>query len=396
MTSLTQIADGDERPAAWAAVISLALGVFGLVTAEFLPVSLLTPMAADLGVSSGTAGQAITATALVAMLAGPGIVIGTRRMDRRRVVIGLTLLLALSNILSATAQSYGILLLARMALGLALGGFWALSAALAMRLVPMHQLARAMAIILTGVSVATVCAAPLGAAIGAAWGWRAAFMAAGAVGLVALAVQVATLPTLPPAGAPGLRVMFGLTRRLRVRLALLTVVLAISGHFAGFTYIRAYLEAVPRMSVETISFVLLAFGIGGFLGNLLGGAGASRSAARTAGTAAFAIAITAFGLVTLGASVPVAAGLTALWGMAFGALPVSLQTYMTRAAPDEAESAGALLVSAFQIAIALGAVAGGLLTDGLGPQGAILLAGAATFLGGITMFGPGRLREAVA
>ena len=150
------------------------------------------------------------------------------------------------------------------------------------------------------------------------------------------------------------------------------------------------------MSVETISLVLLAFGIGGFLGNLLGGAGASRSAARTAGTAAFAIAITAFGLVTLGASVPVAAGLTALWGMAFGALPVSLQTYMTRAAPDEAESAGALLVSAFQIAIALGAVAGGLLTDGLGPQGAILLAGAATFLGGITMFGPGRLREAVA
>ena len=160
------------RPAAptraqWPALVSLTLGVFGLVTAEFLPASLLTAMAADLGVSEGAAGQAVTATALVGAVAAPTMPLLTRRFDRRHVMLALTLLLLASNGLALFAHSLARLLVARVVLGVALGGFWSMAAALALRLVPETMFARAMALVLSGVSVATVCAAPVGAWMGA-------------------------------------------------------------------------------------------------------------------------------------------------------------------------------------------------------------------------------------
>src|SRR4051812_39134799 len=161
----------------WPAIASLGLGVFGLVTAEFLPASLLTAMATDLGVSAGAAGQAVTATALVGAVAAPSIPVLTRRLDRKLVMLVLTMLLVLSNAIAATASSLLVLLVARVLLGVALGGFWSMAAALAMRLVPEQLFARAMSIFLTGVSIATVCAAPIGAWMGELWGWRSAFVA---------------------------------------------------------------------------------------------------------------------------------------------------------------------------------------------------------------------------
>ena len=172
------------------------------------------------------------------------------------------------------------LLAARVVLGVALGGFWSMAAALALRLVPDTLFARAMALILSGVSVATVCAAPIGAWMGATWGWRSAFVAAGAVGLVAFAAQAWALPALPPRDKPDLRVLGELLRRPRVRVALLSVVLVISGHFAGFTYVRPLMEQVARLSVGAVSGVLLGYGVGGFFGNLAGGWIAERSERR--------------------------------------------------------------------------------------------------------------------
>lgn len=159
--------EGRSEPA-WAGVISLALGVFGLVTAEFLPASVLTPMAADLAISDGTAGQAVTATAVVGAIAAPTIAIVTRGFDRRLVLWGFTLALILSNLLAAMATNLT-MLLARVILGIGLGGFWSMMAAIALRLVPTRLVPRAMLIIFTGVSLATVCAAPVGAYIGDLW-----------------------------------------------------------------------------------------------------------------------------------------------------------------------------------------------------------------------------------
>lgn len=355
--------------ARWPAVASLTLGVFGLVMAEFLPASLLTAMAADLGVSDGAAGQAVTATALVGAVAAPTLPLLTRRLDRRVVMLAFTALLLLSNAIAATAASLPMLLVARVMLGVALGGFWSMSAALAMRLVPEPQFARAMSFILAGVSVATVCAAPVGAWMGDLWGWRSAFIAAGAVSLVTLAVQALTLPALPPRDKPDLRVLGELLRRPPVRVALLAVLLVVSGHFAGFTYIRPLMEQVTHLSVGAISAVLLGYGVGGFFGNFAGGwlAGRSERQAIVAGGAL--IALLAGLLLVAGDSVVVTAVAVTLWGFAFGAFPVGFQTWIVRAAPDQAEGAGGLLVAAFQTAIASGAIGGGLLVDRVGALG---------------------------
>ncbi|CAN7335479.1 MFS transporter [Mesorhizobium amorphae] len=371
---------------AWGAVVSLALGVFGLVTAEFLPASLLTRLAQDLGITEGAAGQAVTATAVVGAIAAPTMAIVTKRLDRRLVMWGLTVLLIVSNLLAAFASSLPVLLAARVVLGVALGGFWSMSAAMAMRLVPMRLMPSAMSIILTGVSVATVTAAPVGAYVGDVWGWRTAFMIAAIVGALALLVQIATLPKLPPAGVASFGTLLEVLKRPMIRVALLVVLLVASGHFAGFTYVRPYLEQVPVLPIETISLVLLAYGIGGFFGNFAGGFMAERSLKTAVGLAPLLIALSAMVLLTLGASPVTAAIAVAAWGFAFGAVPVGLQTWLVRAAPDQAESAGGLMVATFQVAIALGAVFGGLLVDHAGVASAFAYCGTATLLAALVAF----------
>jgi DHA1 family purine ribonucleoside efflux pump-like MFS transporter len=379
--------ESEERSEpAWGAVVSLALGVFGLVTAEFLPASLLTRLAQDLGITEGAAGQAVTATAVVGAIAAPTMAIVTKRLDRRLVMWGLTVLLIVSNLLAAFASSLPVLLAARVVLGIALGGFWSMSAAMAMRLVPMRLMPRAMSIILTGVSVATVTAAPVGAYVGDIWGWRTAFMIAAVVGALALLVQIATIPRLPPAGVASFRTLLEVMKRPTIRAALLVVLLVASGHFAGFTYVRPFLETVPALDIETISLVLLAYGIGGFFGNFAGGFMAERSLKIAVGLAPLLIAVAALLLLIVGASPVVAAIAVAAWGFAFGAVPVGLQTWLVRAAPDQAESAGGLMVATFQVAIALGAVFGGLLVDNAGVASAFAYCGIATLLAALAAF----------
>ncbi|MBA8905254.1 MFS transporter [Aminobacter ciceronei] len=381
-----QKAKAEERAEPlWGAVLSLSLGVFGLVTAEFLPASLLTPLAQDLGITEGTAGQAVTATAVIAAIAAPTMAIATRKIDRRHVMIGLSLLLVVSSLLAATAWSLPSLLFARVLLGVALGGFWSMSAAIAMRLVPSEVLLRAMSIILTGVSVATVCAAPVGAYVGDVWGWRSAFIIAAGVGLVTLIVQFATLPKLPPISIASFGALRDVSRNPMIRVGLLLVILTASGHFAGFTYFRAFLEQVPALGIETISLVLLAFGIGGFFGNLAGGFMAERSLRSAVTLAPLLIAISALALLLAGSSAGIAGVAIAAWGFAFGAVPVGVQTWMVRAAPDQAESAGGLMVATFQVAIALGAVFGGVLVDTAGVNSAFIYSGAATLLAAIAV-----------
>ncbi|KRE00329.1 transporter [Bosea sp. Root381] len=375
--------DSRDRPA-WAAIASLTLGVFGLVTAEFLPASLLTPMAVDVGVSVGAAGQAVTATAVIGAIAGLATAIVTRGIDRRLVIWVLTSTLIVSSVLAALAESLAMLLFARVLLGIGLGGFWSMVAAIAMRLVPPAALPKAMSLIFAGVSLATVSAAPVGAYLGDLLGWRAVFWLSALVGVVTLLVQMVALPRLPARGAADVGTLLSLLRRPSVTLVLGGVVVVISGHFAGFTYVRPFLEQVPRLSVEAISLVLLAFGIGGFLGNLAGGAITARSAKASVVFGATLVAAMAASLLLFGTSAIAAGVAVGIWGFAFGALPVGFQTWMVRVVPEEeAESAGGLIVAAFQIAIASGAIFGGLLVEGVGASGAVAYAGVATLVGGL-------------
>ena len=186
-TDFAEKLQAQERPA-WGAVFSMSLGVFALVTAEFLPASLLTPLAEGLQISKGAAGQAVTATALVALITSLFISAATRGIDRRWVLMGLSVLLVISNLIVAGAPGLVTLLIGRILMGIALGGFWTLSVATVMRLVPEQAIPRALAIMFMGVSAATVFAVPVGSYLGEMIGWRGVFIAATGLALLALFV----------------------------------------------------------------------------------------------------------------------------------------------------------------------------------------------------------------
>ena len=354
----------------------MTLGVFGLVTAEFLPASLLTPMATDLGVSEGAAGQAVTATAAMALVSSLLVVSATRHIDRRRVLLGFSLLLIISNLLVAAAPTLPVLLAARLLLGAALGGFWAMAAAVVIRLVPAALAPRAFSILFSGVSAATVLAGPVGSYLGDALGWRSVLLIAAAVGVLAFVVQFATLPALAPSGTARLGTLFEVLARPGIGVAIFAVGLVFTGHFALFTYVRPYIETVTHSGISAISSILLGFGIANFFGTYLGGLMFERSMRFTLVITPLVIGMVGFALAGAGLGTATDAAMVALWGLAFGAVPVGWSTWLTRAVPDEAETAGGLMVAAIQLAIALGAALGGAVFDLNGARGVFAAGGA--------------------
>ncbi|MGQ2906274.1 MAG: MFS transporter [Neoaquamicrobium sediminum] len=387
-TVVGESGEGEGKPA-WLAVVSMSLGVFGLVGAEFLPASLLTPMATELGVTEGMAGQAVTITAAVALLTSLCITTVVRSFDRRRVLLAFSFLLILSNLLVAAAPNLPLLLAGRILLGVALGGFWTLSAATMMRLVPERYVARALSIMFSGVSAATIFAAPVGSYVGDLAGWRSVFIGAAGLGLLALVIQFAALPSLPPRGTTRFGTMLEVLSRRRVGLAMAAILMVFTGHFAFFTYIRPFLETVTGVGVTGVSTVLLGFGIANFLGNYLGAFLLERSMRLTLVIMPLTMGTLAVALAVVGGNLAADAAMVALWGLAFGAVPVAWSTWITRAVPDEAESAGGLFVAAINFAIATGAAAGGLIFDvsGVGTvfllSGAVLVVAAMTILTGV-------------
>lgn len=387
MTDATIVAvesEADARPA-WGAVLAMTLGVFGLVGAEFLPASLLTPMAADLGISEGMAGQAVTATAAVALVTSLLITVVTRKLDRRLVLIGLSVLLIFSNLLVAMAANLPMLLVGRVLLGMALGGFWTLSAATMMRLVPEAVVPKALSVMFLGVSAATVFAAPVGSYVGDIVGWRNVFLGAAVLGAIALVVQLATLPSLPPRGHSRFGTLVEVLARPGVGFAMFAILLVFTGHFAFFTYIRPFLETVTGVGVAGVSAVLLGFGIATFFGNYLGAVLLERSMRLTLTIMPVVMGALALSLSVFGGSLASDAAMVALWGLAFGAVPVAWTTWITRAVPDEAESAGGLFVAAINFAIATGAAAGGAIFDASGVTSVFVVSGVVLFLAALTI-----------
>lgn len=351
--------DAEPATPAWMAVFSLAMGVFGLLTAEYLPASLLTLMATDLGVSEALAGQAVTVTAVVALFAGllvPGLTLG---IDRRWVLLGFSTLMVASNLLVAVSSSFTVLLLMRILLGIALGGFWSMAAAVAMRLVPNALLPRALSIIFSGIAVGTVVAVPLGSYLGGLYGWCSAFYAAAAVGMVTLAFQSFTLPSLAPRRPARLRTVIEVLQRPGIAMGMFGCVLVHSGHFAMFTYVRPFLEGTTGIGSQGLSLMLLGFGVANFFGTLLAGKLLERYPLATLALMPALVGVAALALVLLPASLPGQAILVAIWGLAFDGVPVAWSNWVASSVPDQAESAGGMVVASVQSAIATGAAAGG-------------------------------------
>lgn len=358
------------------AVPAVALGIFALMTSELLPVGLLSPIGSDLDVSTGTAGLMLTVPGLVAAAAGPVVAVTAARVDRRVLLAALVGVMAVANLVCAVAPHYAVLLVARVAIGVGVGGFWAVAGGLAVRLVPAEDVPRATAIVLGGVSAASVAGVPAGTLIGELGGWRAAFAAVGVLGLVALAGLLALVPPLPSRGPIAFAELPRLLRRnTGVRIGVLATFLLVTGHFTAYTFVRPILDEVGGVDETLIGALLMAYGVAGIAGNFVAG---TRTAAHLRGTlvtlCAGLAAATAL-LAVLRPGPAAASVLLVAWGLAYGGVSVSLQTWMLKAAPTASEAASSLLVAAFNLSIALGALIGGATIDRTTTTGVLWVAG---------------------
>ncbi|WP_244963055.1 MFS transporter [Nocardioides dongkuii] len=387
MTSTTTSAEAPttDVPASWAGVVSLGLGIFAIVMSEFLPASLLPLIADDLDVSTGVAGQAVSVTALAAALAALLISVVLPHADRRRVMIGLTLLAVVSNLVVAVAPSLVVLLAARILLGVALGGFWAMATAMAAHLVHADHLGRALTVINSGVALAAITAVPVGAWLGDVWGWRPVFVLAAGVAVLALVVQAATLPHVVPTTASGLRALGSVLRSGVVLVGLVAILLVFSGHFSGFTYIRPAAESMSGIDSGAFAGLLLVFGLANVVGTVLSGPLADR--APRAGLLLFPAAV-GTGLLlmfAIGSSVTGLFVAAAIWGLGFGGVPTTVLAWGARTEPTRLEQVGGVIVTVCNLAIAVGAVVGGLLVDEVSSSWPLLVGGVAAILGAVAL-----------
>lgn len=352
-----------QPPASWGAVFAMSLAAFVLVASEFMPVSLLTPIASDLNISQGQAGQGISVSGLFALLTSLLIPLLAARVDRKPLLLSLTGLMIVSGSVVAFAPNYTVFMLGRAMIGVAIGGFWSLSAATAMRLVPDEQVTRAMAIVNGGNALATVIAAPLGSFLGALIGWRGAFFCVVPVALLAGAWLMLSLPSMKAAGGAASGNVLRLLKRPPVALGMLAVSVFFMGQFMLFTYLRPFLETVTQVSVSVLSLMLLGLGAAGLAGTFLIEGFVKKSLHRTLIAIPLLMAVIAMALIAFGSSTVITAVLLGLWGLVATAAPVGWWTWLARTLPDAAEAGGGLMVAVVQFAIASGAIIGGVLFD---------------------------------
>ncbi|NGZ88143.1 MFS transporter [Duganella sp. SAP-35] len=358
---------------AWLAVTSLAVGTFASVTTEFLPVGLLTDIAAGLHVSEGEAGLMVTMPGLVAALTGPVLIVASGRLNRRALLLSLSVLLVASNLIAALAQNLPTMLFARVLLGVVVGGFWTFAPGATGHMVPAAQQPRAMSYVLAGISVATVAGIPIGAVLGHLAGWRAAFIAAAILASAVLALQFRILPSMPSTRTTGPRELLAPLSNRSARAVLAIAIFMMAGHFVGYTYLRPVLQQMFGMSPDGVNVLLLVYGVAGFIGTFLGGRLVTHSVRGTSLTAALAIGGVLLLAALAGKSAIIATVAVLAWGCAFGLVPVSMTTWMQRASPNTPDAGQALLVTFFQTAIALGAFFGGVVVDTLGIASALVL-----------------------
>lgn len=359
-----------EQPAYWSGVFAMTLCVFALIASEFMPVSLLTPIAVDLSISEGMVGQGIAISGAFAVITSLTISRVAGNMNRKTLLLLLTAIIAMSGVIVALAQNYMVYMIGRALLGVVIGGFWSMSVAMAMRLVPPSDVPRAMAIFNSGNALAMVIAAPLGSYLGSIIGWRGAFFCLVPVAIVTFIWQWISLPSMQidTDQTDKHPTILGLLRSPVVMIGMLAVSLFFMGQFALYTYVRPFLETITQVDISTLSLILLGIGVMGFIGTCIINIFLDRLFYATLIISPILMAVIALTLIFFGTSTIVVAILLGIWGLLGTGLPVGWWRWLAQTLPEDAEAGGGLMVAVVQLAIAFGSTLGGILLDHSGFQ----------------------------
>lgn len=389
--STTQQSAGTGPAPSWPGVISIALGAFALVVTEFLPIGLLPGIVKGLGVSEGTAGLTVTVTAFFGFISAPVTALSVGRLDRRVVLLALASLVVTSSVLSAVAPNFHVLLLARVIIGIGVGGFWSISIPAAARLVPEDKVHQASSLVFAGISVATVVTVPMGSYIAAHYDWRVAFMVASASAMAVLLLQFFVLPGIAMTRAVAARDFLGLLKSLKIVAIYLAIIFSVSGQFAGYTFVTPYLMQLARFDANAISILLFAYGLVAIAGNFIGGALAGRDLHKTVyGTVMLFVG--ALLLISAFPQNPIIAIVSLMvWAIAWGMTPVGTQLWLYQSTQHAPEAAQSMNTSVFQLSITLGSLMGAVVVDNINLHASMWLGSAILFLALIMVFIVGRL-----
>ena len=382
-----------ESTAHWSGVFAMSLCVFTLIASEFMPVSLLTLIANDLQITEGMAGQGIAISGIFAVLTSLLLPAFIGTIDRKKLLLTLTFLMGISGAIVALAPNYIAYMLGRGLIGVVIGGFWSMSAAMAIRLVPPEKVPKALAIFNGGNAMATVIAAPLGSYLGSIIGWRGAFLAIIPIALITLIWQWLILPTMETeTNTSSSRNILKILKNRTVALGMAGCGAFFMGQFALFTYLRPFLETVTHTSVSTLSLLLLAIGFSGLIGTFIISSFLKKTLYGLLIGIPILMAMIAIALIPLGSNVFIVAILLSLWGLFATAAPVAWWTWVAKAIPDNAEAGGGLMVAVVQMSIALGSTVGGLLFDADGYQSTFIASATVLLIGAFLALQASRLQ----
>lgn len=389
MSSFHQIEQStyEHSTPAWGAVFVMSLCCAVLIASEFMPVSLLTPISLDLNISEGQVGQAIAISGIFAVITSLSISRVFKALDRRHIILLLTLLMIVSGIVITFAHSAVLFMLGRAILGVVIGGFWAMSTSIVMRLVPPLSVPKALGLLNGGNALATTIAAPLGSFLGSIIGWRGAFFCIVPIAIVALIWQFKSMPSLPAIlSVEKSKNPFGLLKRPIVLYGMTGILLLFMGQFALFTYLRPFLETITHVDATMLSILLLILGLAGLVGTFVISLILHQHVYRYLILIPFIMAVIAGAFVLGGGHLWFVTILMGLWGFIGTSAPVAWNTWLAQTLHQDAEIGGGLMVAIIQFAITLGATIGGLLYDSHGYSATFYMSATILLLGAITAF----------
>ncbi|HBO22010.1 MAG TPA: MFS transporter [Providencia sp.] len=344
----------------WKAVLAATLATFTVVTTEMLPIGLLNPIAAQYLVSTSTAGLLMTLPAIIAAISAPIIILFTRTLDRKIILVFGAFLLMACNLIAAFTPHFSLLLISRAFVGICIGIIWSIAGGIAPRLVPPKKVSLATSLIFGGVAAASVIGVPLSVFIGEWLGWRKAFLLMGSLSFTLTLLLMYYFPPLPVQSIPTIKAFIYQIKRPIIYIALLITFLLVSGHFLVFTYIRPLLLS-SDISGEKLGIILLLYGVSGILGNFIFGISSNSRLHLSIRLIITGIILALIIFIIAPLNIINTSINMILWGISYGGVSVALMTWMIVNSSKNIEITSSLYISIFNIGIAAGSVLGSLL-----------------------------------
>ncbi|EOW6743314.1 sugar transporter [Cronobacter dublinensis] len=347
-----------SRKTAWLRVVTLAVAAFIFNTTEFVPVGLLSDIAASFHMESAQAGIMLTIYAWVVALMSLPFMLLTSQVERRKLLIALFVVFVASHMLSFMAWSFEVLVISRIGIAFAHAIFWSITASLAIRLAPPGKRAQALSLIATGTALASVLGLPIGRIVGQYFGWRTTFFAIGIVALITLACLVKLLPKIPSEHSGSFASLPALFRRPALLCIYILTAVVVTAHFTAYSYIEPFVQNVAGLSENFATFLLLVLGTAGIIGSVIFGKLGNLHASGLISSAIGVLVICLLLLLPASHSAVNLTLLSAFWGIAIMLIGLGMQVKVLALAPDATDVAMSLFSGIFNIGIGAGALVG--------------------------------------